>query len=117
MAMKMVYGASKFDRHTLKKSDLNFITIKRFLNVFSGTANAGERSVLVMFGSINFVLALASLSMPSTMFDVDFDGLTEGSYKRSLKFQTTFEKYLKNSFLLVFIRSKDWKEHRNLALS
>ena len=74
----------------VKTSTKKANTSKNGLNVFSGTANAGERSVLVMFGSINFVLALASLSMPSTMFDVDFDGLTEGSYKPSLKFQTTF---------------------------
>ena len=52
-------------------------------NVCLGNANAGERSVLVMFGSINFVLCLASLSMPSTMFEVGFDEITVGLERTS----------------------------------
>ena len=36
-----------------------------------------------MFGSINFVLCLASLSMPSTMFEVGFDEITVGLERTS----------------------------------
>merc|ERR1712242_66736 len=59
------------------------VTLIRLSSRYLGTANAGERSILVMFGSINFVLSLASLSMPSTMFDVGFDTLTEGVERTS----------------------------------
>ena len=59
------------------------LTLVRLSSRYMGTANAGERSVLVMFSSINFVLSLASLSMPSTMFDVGFDTLTEGVERTS----------------------------------
>jgi len=59
------------------------VTLIRLSSRYLGNANAGERSVLVMFGSINFVLCLASLSMPSTMFEVGFDEITVGLERTS----------------------------------
>jgi len=59
------------------------VTLIRLSSRYLSNANAGERSVLVMFGSINFVLCLASLSMPSTMFEVGFDEITVGLERTS----------------------------------